>query len=649
MAVKAVVWHGSSGLATDLKLGIDNSAAFMQSIDFRKSPSQLSVLPGLTRGDPGIVKDLVGNEVMAGDGTIYGFGNQGYFYRGTTTGLNSMIDKLGSGCFGMDYRKDTDAIYLTSNKTVSLYNPVSGTASLTPDKYGPSASTYNNSITTGFNVLAAQSGSLMMTSLMVAASPLSEASSSLRYFQSDIEPLQRIAVFVVNKGTGNWTLTLHDGLNNVLGTVTILNASLSNNTWANFVFTSQIRIYPAPNARTYHIHVTSTVADGVISSSVTNDLSTIDLQIWADRLIVTNNGLHPMVRFQQFECIGNANYLSVWEPISDIPTNTEWLRHRLVFPSEYEVCGITEQNEFLVIACEKTTSNGNTPQEGILFFWDGLSATYNYDVPIPEGAPHGLHNYKNVAEYFASGSWYGVTGPTSLPVKLRTMPGTDTEFSGGSAPITVYPYAATVRRGVHLSAFPSVTTNASINFGVYSWGAVDKNYPDTLGYSYVISTGSQNYSASNNLQIGMVKSFGDVLHVSWRDDLNGGYGMDVITNASKPASFATWQSLITDNKYMARDKQAVYVDASFFLPAGATITLGYKLNREANWHNSPPYSTVNLWQGRSGYARFNIADPARYAEAQVALFMTCDSTVTVSPLVYECSLVYDDLRAESLI
>lgn len=646
MAVHAAVFQGSSGIATDAKLGIKNAAAAITALDFRKSPSQLSVLPGLTREDNGIVKDLILDEVMVNDGTIYAFGNAGYFYRRATTGVWSMESQLVTGYGGMDYRRDADAIYLTSSKTVSLYAPVSSVSAMLVNKYGPSASTYNNSITVGLNVNAAQSSSLQTTTLKVATNPLNETSTMVRYFQSDIEPLQRISVFVVSKGTGDWTLTLHDGLNNVLGTATVTSANLTNNTWADFIFASQIRIYPAPNARTYHIHVTSTVADGTVSSSTTNDLSTADLAVYADRLVQTNNKLHPMMRFQQFECIGNGNYLSVWEPISDTPTNTEWLRHKLTFPMEYEVCGLTQQNEFIVIACEKTTTGTSTPQAGILFFWDGLSPTYNYDIVIPEGSPHGLHTYKNVAEYFAGGAWYGVTGPTSIPVKLRTMPGTDIEYSGTNSPITVYPQAATVRRGVHLSAFPSVTTNTAINFGVYSWGAVDKNYPDALGYNYLVSTGTQNYSSSNNLQIGMVQSFGDILHVSWRDSLNGNYGIDVLSNASIPAPTSNWTSEINDGGYMARTKQGLYMDCCYLITSGVTVTLKYKLDREANWHSSPAYTTTNLWNAEAGYAKLEI--PLRYREVQIAIDVTCDSTVTTAPILYERSLVYDGLEQEVL-
>lgn len=660
MAVRANVYEEFwGGWSTSKKVGPPASAAYTQSLDFRKEPGQLSVLPRPVREDNGICTDLVVNEVMAANGTIYAYGNTGKLYKRNTSGIWSLEGDTGTGYFGMDYRRDADSIYLAGAKSVSLYNPItgSGTPTLTPDKYNISASTYDNSFNAGFNVSAYQTSGTLTTLLPTT---LLE-SAAKRFFQTDIEPLNKISLFVVARGTGSVTLTLHDGLNNVLGTATVAHADLVSNAWNDFVFTSapngQVRVYPAPNARTYHIHAVATAADTTIRSTVSNDLSTCDLQIWADRMVVTTNGLHPIQRFQQFECIGNANYVSVWEPIAETPTNTEWQRHRLAFPQEYEVCGLAQTNEFLIIALEKvSTDPDHTPQYGLLAFWDGTSPTYNYFLEIPEGSPQGLHTYKNVAYYITGGGWWAISSPVTQPVNFRNLPGQDTEFSGNvTDPITVHPYAATVRRGIHLTAYPCVTTNPNITFGVYSWGSVDKNYPDAFGYNYVLSTGSQNYTPSNNLEIGMVQSFGDLLHISWRDTTSGGFGVDVVHNASAPTAFATWESLISDttskSSYASKFKLGLFVEAYYDLPAGATITLKYKLDRETDWHESPAYSTANLWQGRPGYARFSVANDqnGRYHEAQIAIDIRCDDTVTTSPVVYQVGWIYDPLESESLI
>lgn len=661
MGTKVVAYSQfEGGTAPDPKVGLKHSGQFLQGFDFRKNPSQLSVLPGFTREDGGVVRDLILNEVMGPDGSIYSFGDQGSIYKRTVAGSYSEIGRLASGCAGMDYRKDTDTIYFTSNRHVSALINISTSASVLVNKYGPSYSTYDNSAQATFNVAAYQASSSLTTSIMVAASPLNEAKTAVRYFQTDIEPLNKISVFVVAKGTGDWTLTLHDGINSVLGTSTVTNANLINGAFNDFLFTSapnsQVRVYPAPNARTYHIHVTSTVADGTVSSTVANDLSTCDLEVWADRLIKTNNGLHPMDRFLQYELIQNANYLSAWEPLSDPPTNAEWLRHRLTVPSEYEGCGLAHTNEFSVAAWGQTTTNTTSDMQlGLLTFWDGTSDTYNYDVPIIEGVPQALSVYKNIVYYYAGGAWWAMTSPTTQPVKLRTMPHTDLEFSAtATTPITVNPYVATVRRGVQLFGFPSKTVSSVPQFGVYSWGSIEKNFPDAFGYDYIISTGSQNYSSANNLQIGMVQSYGDLLHVSWRDDSNGNYGIDVITNTSKPSPYAVYQGLTFDNGYVAKPKGGMYMSAFFYIPSGCTVKLSYQIDNGAWVYDTNLYSSTNLWQGKPNYAKLNVTttngvNGGDFHEFTPQIEVFCDSTVTVSPIIQTLGFAFDDKKDEEIV
>lgn len=653
MATKVLVFQNfSGGWSIDPKTGQKNSQAFTQSFDFRKQPSRMSVLPGLTREDNHAVTDLVQNEVMSSDGTIYALGETGEVYKRTTAGVWSSQGNTGdTGTFGMDYRYDTDNIYIAGQKTVTLFEGISTAPALIPQYYGPSVSTYNNSTIAGFNVAANQtSGTLLYTPLAT----IQEDSADLRYFQSDIEPLNKISVYVNNKGSGDWTLTLHDGTNKVLGSATITNANLINGQFNDFVFTSspkgQVRIYIAPNARTYHIHVTSSTADGNLTCTKTQNLSTCNLEVWADRLVATNNGMHPIDRFLQYEAIGNGNYLSIWEPISDPPTNTEWQRSKLVFPSQYECCGLDHTNEYEVIALGQTTTNNIlTPQAGLIAFWDGSSPTYNYYLEIPEGTPYALHTYENIIYYYAGGAWYSLTSPTTLPVKFYTMPGSDTEFSNNNSQTVIYPYAATVRRAVQLMVYPSSSTNPSINFGVYSYGTVNDGIPDSFGYNYPISTGTQNYNNSNNLRIGMVKNYGDILHVSWQDSLNGNYGVDVVTNSSIPANTAIWQGLIFDGGYAGKFKEADYVECYYTLPAGATIQLGYSIDRETFITDTNLYSTTNTWQGRQHYCRFSVSasNRGRFHEFQPEIIIKMNGAI-VPAYVYMVGVVYDDLKEEGL-
>lgn len=641
----AIFQQFEGGKATDLKVGPKNSFGDSISVDFRSSPSQLTLNPQPAREDANVVTDLIQNAMMVDDGTIFAIGSGGNFYKRTTAGSWSVEGGLSNGAYGMDWRKDLDSVYICHAKTVSLYNPISTNPILLPDNYGISKSTYNNTNVMGFNVNADQEGSTQTTTL---ATTISENPTALRYFQTDIEPFNKLPIFVVAKGTGNWTLTLHDGLNNVLATVTIPNGSLTKSSWNDFIFSTQVRASVAPAARTYHWHLTSTVADGTIASTALNDMSTADMQLWADRLIATNNGMHPMANFQQFEVIGNERYLSVWEPLgTPQPSNSEWLRHRLTFPPGYQVCGLSVLNEFLAIACERIPTGNSTAQDGIIFWWDGLSDKYNYDTKVPEGSPYGLQEYNNMVYYFAGGAWYEIAGANSVPVKKRSMPNFNSQYSGVTDKTVIYPYASTVRHGLLLSAYPSTSTNQALLYGVYSWGTISEGYAPSFGHSFPLSTGDQ-YNTSGNLTIGMVKNFGNTLLTSWRSNA-GGCGVDVVNNSSKPAAYAKYQTLILDQGYVGKKKTASYIDAYYNLPSGATVKLGYSINR-AGAIVGPGYTSTSLWLGETGYARLGVdAGHGRFHEiyAQVEIF--CDNTVTTSPTIYEEGIIFDDCIEEELV
>lgn len=615
-----VINRFDGGWSTDEQLGIKNSFAYSKHLDFRKKPSQMTILPETRKESGGVVVDLVQNEIMVDNGVTYSLGGQGYFYKRTTAGVWTSVTKLDDGAFGLSYRKDVDKIIASSSTTVSEYSPVSNSPSIKLNKYGKSVSTDSN---------ATASGGSSTYTLKTA---ISEFSQDKQEYQPDIEPAASIKVMVVSRGTGDWTLTLHDPANNVLATKTITNANLTNGALNEFAFSTPVRQYVKPNARTYHFHLTSTVADGTVACSTSGDLNTCDYQYLADRLVDSNNGMHPIQTFLQYECIGNERYLSVWEPLSEEPSNAEWQRHRLTFPAGLEVCGLAVWNEYLAIACEQKPSTGNA-QQGYIFFWDGVATTYNYFLRVPEGSPYSLHEHKNVLFYFAGGDWFGYAGGD--PVKIRRMPNTDSEYSDTTDTTVVYPNMATVRRGVHLLGFPSTTTNQSIEHGIYGYGATDKNFPPSFGLGYTLSTETL-LNTSGNLKIGMVRNFGDILHVSWQDGATT-FGVDVVDNTSDPFSTAEWQSLFYDDNLPFKYKQADYMIVEFdSLPSGATVTPKYRTERGGSWTSGTTVSS-----GTS--AKFDIN--ARFKEIQLGLDLVATTT---TPTITSVSLVFDDKKEERL-
>jgi len=102
----------------------------------------------------------------------------------------------------------------------------------------------------------------------VPPTSISEAATARQTWTASYDPIKEITINIDVVGTGNWTLTVHDSENNVIGSKTISNGSLSvgDNT---FTFSSPLRVVIGNN---YHFHITSTVADGGVDTDTDNDL-----------------------------------------------------------------------------------------------------------------------------------------------------------------------------------------------------------------------------------------------------------------------------------------------------------------------------------------------------------------------------------------
>jgi hypothetical protein len=693
----------SGGQSGNEKEGIANSFKYVKNLNVRDNPTLLKVQPRTSKDSGTTVTDLILDAVRVKNGDTYFIGDTGNFYKRTAAGVWSLIGDAGDSSGGsLIYREDTDYIYIPLLTTIATYGPLSGTPALTASAIATSLDqkSYNGAatyaLTTGVN----------------------EGYTHVFDFQPEAEPFYSVKLKVVAKGTGNWTVTLHDDANNVLGTSTVANASLTNGILNEFVFTP-VRMLVKPNARTYHFHITSTVADGTIQTKTdskgaitvtiaspavftlsnhglsagdqvyltttgalptglsvstpyyvitqgltasTFQVSTVaggavvntsgsqsgthtlyadfafDHETYATRFISTRNGLHPAVQFLQYNCFGNGNYLSVWEPLTTTPTSTEFNRHRLTFPSGYEVCGVAYSDEFMAIACEKRSTDDDSDfQDGKIFFWDGMAGTYNFFIDVPEGAPYSPFYYKGILYYMARGERFAYAG--GLPTKIQRFPNVEQEYTSERDYVRLYPNMATVRKGVLLQGFPSDTANTTLEYGVYGLGSRDKEYPASFSYDFQISTGTI-LNTAGTLKIGMVKNFNEDLFISWKDD--AAYGVDRVYNNSLPARTAEIETLIFDNSNPWGDKMAIGLKSVFkALPTGCTVMLKYKIDREASWHTS---DTAVAGDTELVY---KFATGRRFKEIEFGLSIATAVDSTATPEIISLAFEFDDLREET--
>lgn len=628
-----------AGQASDIKAGPAGSFAYSKHVDFRKSPSQLSILPGTASETGSVVDQLVTEMVQLPSGTMFAIGSTGGIYKRTTGGSWSKnATVLPDTAFGMVYNLQHDTIYIAGLNTM---HSISGTDGV----FSGSAVTVNTSV---FSAQVDQSAT-DHTNTYTTPAAVSEATADTLSFTPTLDPIYSIKLWVATKGTGALTVLVHDAANNLLGSQQVAAASLANSQLNEFVFSTPIRVYLGS---TYHIHVIYDNSGGKTASTLgtltSNQFPVAQFEQWSNRFVNPTNGLHPMMEFLQYILIGNERYLAVWEPISQsAPLPGEFQQHRLVFPSGYQVTSMDIWNEFAAIAVEKRSTNtGSEFQDGRIYLWDGTASTYNTIIPVPEGSPNSLFSTKNVLYYFAGGSWWAYNGGN--PVKIFQMPGTDTEYSAAGVYIRTYPHVMTVRNGILLGAYPSETNSQAIEHAVYSFGSRDKNGPESFGNSYSISTGTSNYDGTHALRIGLVKAFGDKLFISWRDDSQTQkYGVDKIDASSAPAATFSWESLITDEFIISskrhfaspdRDKEVnEIVIVTKALPTGATITPKFKINREAAWETSASFVM------QAGDTIIHYPVNKRYKELQVGFDGTAGAT---TPEILMVSALTETLGTE---
>lgn len=637
------------GSSVSQKLATANSFASSTALDNHTDPSQLSVLPA-----PRSISTTLGGLITAMDqdlnGTRWGVGTDGGIYQINTSNVISQKAKMTeAGSAGILYNQVTDQLYIPGQTSVSMFGQVTTGVTGNPQfrnaQFAQSASTANGTVnlfntTDGFFDLAArnnvQSIGVGVTAAVIASgqvvsnttaannpytpgtaqtysvpTTLNESTGNFCYFAPDIEPFYSIWVYITAAGTGNWTLTLHDSLNNQLSTVTLSNATIVaalgtgvTSGYVEFKFSGPVRALvnasQTGTSATYHFHLTSTVGDGTVGVLNAGDLSSVDFLLFAYRLIQSKNGWHPTALFTgsgvPLLCIGNGQYLSTYNFGNDSnPTNSQWTRHNLTFKQGYEVCGLATWNQYLVIAVERRSANSSrNAQDGALYLWDGTTNAPSIFVDVPMGSPYGLYTHNGIVFFSCSGSLYAYGGNQAV-IKVRKQAGyQNTDYLGTIDSTIVNPNMMCSRFNILMAGFPSSTTNVNINYGVYAWGTSELTFPNSYTYNYALSNGFVNNTSSLNLQIGCVYNFVDSMYMSWQyTDANSvtHYGMDIVDNFSVSAPVYNWTSLTWDGGVSYKIKQGARIKVSCrTLPAGQTLQAGYSLDGGA-WTWSPPVTT----------------------------------------------------------
>lgn len=490
---------------------------------------------------------------------------------------------------------------------------------------------------------------------------IGESAANKITFKPDIEPYVRVGFWVIAKGTGDVTVTLHDQANNIVATKVIPNASLVNGQLNYATFDQQVRLSAKPNPYEYHIHLTVSTGTTTVRTGTAADLSKADFESYADVLL--DGEYHPAGQFLQYIVIGNGNYVAVWEPITDAPTKTELDPHRLKLPSEYKVMGFTEHKEYYVVSAYKSVSSdyggadsGAGSTEGLLGFWDGASRGFAWFIKIESGAFESPFTYNGFVYGYVNGVLHVTSG--DVPVPVYEIPGLIDFESNHGHNDDVYlkaPYNGMCVTGNILQmAYPALTANESITPGVYSFGRKTKDYAESIAFDHVPSHGQETvkFDAGNVPASGItyLGRFGKNTFMAWQTlDENGDrrYGIDVLNSNNPVYSSGELSYLDIDNKATYKNKQAVEAIATYTkLPGNSKIEPYYRINGE----DALQFGDGSDLEHDEENKQFKLKIPKEYRVIEYGIRLTAstDEEALGSPVVDSTTLIIETNADEGL-
>lgn len=457
------------------------------------------------------------------------------------------------------------------------------------------------------------------------AATIAETSADKKSFTPSKDPQKSIRIYVAAKGAGSgtWTITVHDSLNNTIASKSVAKTSLPSSGDYEFVFDEVWR--PLTNfTNSYHFHITDSDATGTVRSSSSNDMSTANFTTYF-QFLVEDTSFHPVGKMLQFLVFGNERYVGTYEATLYDP-------NAIALPAGWRVRCFGFWQEYLAIGVIKGDALTDQDQ-GRIYFWDGIAGTYNFYIPVPEGGINSFESYKGDL-YFYAGYQLDLMvyrgGATAEKVK-RLPKITSDKYA------EVYPGAMTMYKGLMRAGVAGASDSTEIQKGIYTYGHTNIRYPDVLTYDYPISSGNL---TGTSVRIGMVLPVNQKLLIGWGDGT--GYGVDYVDAANDCFPTATIEFLIDDMGNVWKEKLTNTLVGKFTaLASGQSIDLRYKKDDDAAFTYLGPVSTVG-----ETLARIVVPD-SRENEVQYAVDLA--STSGVSPTLKGMGIEADNSKTEARV
>lgn len=411
-------------------------------------------------------------------------------------------------------------------------------------------------------------------------SAISEAATDRKTITPGHDPIKSISLKVSTGTSGTLTITVHDQQNRTVATGSLTNVGTGyteiavSNTGGSAPWSPTI-------GNSYHFHVTKDSGTPALTTTSANDLETVGFYTYFAYLMY-DGAYHAILPMLNLLVFCNGRYLATLEGIIYQP-------NRITFGSEWKARCLAHWREYLAVGCihesQYTTSAPFTSEKGRIYFWDGISTTFNFFVDIPEGGVNSMIGTRGELHIIAGnhGDHLKYMGGDKAQ-KIRRFPKIKLNNY-----MEVSPSAMTMYRGLIHYGASILTDSTTIEQGVYSYGTLDELYPETLSYDYPISTGSR---ASTGVRIGFVSTQRDHIHIGWQDGV--ACGIDRAGSLTGYATSGTIEYLIRDEDQIWKDQKLTMLRGDFLpLVSGESINIKIQNDRSGQWvQMSSAYSTV---------------------------------------------------------
>ena len=355
-------FSGGFGRVSDKK-DIPASAQFVQSLSPHDDPTNLVPFPKAVKAHDvsSLPKWMVDGSPW--DSNRYLQDANGNLYKETSAGvwstlrsestIESSLSAEGAVAGGYGLGLYGRYLYYAMDRQLGMYGPLDGT----PTASDAGILEFHAGANTDQEADASGSTYTLPTSI-------NEGAAHRKTFTPAKESLSSIEVHVNEKGSHDWTLTLHDAADHTIATSTLNNGDITDSTLNTFAFdtTKWPRLILGAD---YHFHLTVPSGTSKVTTNIASDLESVGFATH-NAILVPDAIYHPMKTFLNFLCIGNDQYLAVWDE-----STLFYNPCALVLPAGYQIRALAQDQEFLVIGAAK--GDGHQVEDAYLFYWDGKS------------------------------------------------------------------------------------------------------------------------------------------------------------------------------------------------------------------------------------------------------------------------------------